>query len=161
MCAQDTRKCERASTTAGISIAERWRNVAGGNAPGTGPQKILAPRQRRWKISAMSSTHLSLHFHVVFGTKHQRPLIAPAQRNRQPVYSREARARRPSSTGTKIHAPNWRMRSLTPSNSMQTTRPTSRPSEGRSRSSRRAAGGPTGHLSLQPACPRAITLQIL
>lgn len=30
----------------------------------------------------MSSTHLSLHVHLVFGTKHQRPLIAPEWRER-------------------------------------------------------------------------------
>jgi REP element-mobilizing transposase RayT len=34
----------------------------------------------------MSSTHLSLHFHVVFGTKHQRPLIAPEWRDRLHAY---------------------------------------------------------------------------
>jgi REP element-mobilizing transposase RayT len=34
----------------------------------------------------MSSTHLSLHVHVVFGTKHQRPLIAPAWRQRLHAY---------------------------------------------------------------------------
>jgi len=30
----------------------------------------------------MSSTHLSLHCHVIFGTKHQRPLIAAEWRSR-------------------------------------------------------------------------------
>jgi len=34
----------------------------------------------------MSSTHLSLHYHVVFGTKHQRPLIAAAWRPRLHAY---------------------------------------------------------------------------
>jgi putative transposase len=34
----------------------------------------------------MSSTHLSLHYHVVFGTKHQRPLIADAWRPRLHAY---------------------------------------------------------------------------
>jgi REP element-mobilizing transposase RayT len=34
----------------------------------------------------MSSTHLSLHFHVVFGTKHQRPLIAAERRPRLHAY---------------------------------------------------------------------------
>jgi len=34
----------------------------------------------------MSSTHLSLHFHVVFGTKHQRPLIAAEWRERLHAY---------------------------------------------------------------------------
>ena len=34
----------------------------------------------------MSSTHLSLHFHVVFGTKHQRPLIVPEWRDRLHAY---------------------------------------------------------------------------
>jgi putative transposase len=34
----------------------------------------------------MSSTHLSLHYHVVFGTKHQRPLIAAEWRHRLHAY---------------------------------------------------------------------------
>jgi putative transposase len=34
----------------------------------------------------MSSTHLSLHIHVIFGTKHQRPLILPAWRSRLHAY---------------------------------------------------------------------------
>jgi len=34
----------------------------------------------------MSSTHLSLHCHVVFGTKHQRPLILPDWRPRFHTY---------------------------------------------------------------------------
>jgi REP element-mobilizing transposase RayT len=34
----------------------------------------------------MSSTHLSLHLHVIFGTKHQRPLIAPEWRSRLHAY---------------------------------------------------------------------------
>ena len=34
----------------------------------------------------MSSTHLSLHAHVVFGTKHQRPLIAAEWRPRFHAY---------------------------------------------------------------------------
>jgi len=34
----------------------------------------------------MSSTHPSLHIHVVFGTKHQRPLIQPAWRPRLQAY---------------------------------------------------------------------------
>jgi putative transposase len=34
----------------------------------------------------MSSTHLSLHCHVIFGTKHQRRLIAPAWRPRFHAY---------------------------------------------------------------------------
>ena len=34
----------------------------------------------------MSSTHLSLHVHVVFGTKHQRPLIRPEWRERLHAY---------------------------------------------------------------------------
>jgi putative transposase len=33
-------------------------------------------------LENMSSTHLSLHCHVIFGTKHQRPLIAPDWRPR-------------------------------------------------------------------------------
>jgi len=34
----------------------------------------------------MSSTHLSLHVHVIFGTKHQRPIIAPKWRSRLHAY---------------------------------------------------------------------------
>jgi putative transposase len=34
----------------------------------------------------MSSTHLSLHYHVVFGTKHQRPLMAADWRPRLHAY---------------------------------------------------------------------------
>ena len=34
----------------------------------------------------MSSTHLSLHIHVIFGTKHQRPLIASEWRPRLRAY---------------------------------------------------------------------------
>jgi REP element-mobilizing transposase RayT len=34
----------------------------------------------------MSSTHLSLHCHVIFGTKHQRPLIASEWRPRLHAY---------------------------------------------------------------------------
>jgi putative transposase len=34
----------------------------------------------------MSSTHLSLHMHVVFGTKQQRPLIRPEWRERLHAY---------------------------------------------------------------------------
>jgi REP element-mobilizing transposase RayT len=34
----------------------------------------------------MSSTHLSLHYHLVFGTKHQRPLIAADWRPRLHAY---------------------------------------------------------------------------
>jgi len=34
----------------------------------------------------MSSTHLSLHYHLVFGTKGREPLIAPAWRDRLHAY---------------------------------------------------------------------------
>ncbi|HEV2839802.1 MAG TPA: IS200/IS605 family transposase [Chthoniobacterales bacterium] len=34
----------------------------------------------------MSSTHLSLHYHLVFGTKNLEPLITPAWRNRLHAY---------------------------------------------------------------------------
>jgi REP element-mobilizing transposase RayT len=34
----------------------------------------------------MPSTHLSLHYHVVFSTKDRRPLIAPEWRDRLPAY---------------------------------------------------------------------------
>ena len=34
----------------------------------------------------MSSTHLSLHFHIVFGTKHQHALIRPEWRERFHAY---------------------------------------------------------------------------
>ena len=38
------------------------------------------------KAPTMSSTHLSLHLHVVFGTKHQRPLIDTKWRDRFHAY---------------------------------------------------------------------------
>jgi len=34
----------------------------------------------------MSSTHLSFHFHIIFGTKHQRPLITREWRERFHAY---------------------------------------------------------------------------
>jgi putative transposase len=34
----------------------------------------------------MSSTHLSLHYHLVFGTKNHEPLIIPAWRDRLHAY---------------------------------------------------------------------------
>jgi putative transposase len=34
----------------------------------------------------MSSTHLSLHYHLVFGTKNHQPLITPAWRDRLHAY---------------------------------------------------------------------------
>ncbi len=37
-------------------------------------------------ISAMPSTHLSLHYHLVFATKDRRPLIVPAWRERLHAY---------------------------------------------------------------------------
>jgi putative transposase len=37
-------------------------------------------------LEKMSSTHLSLHIHVVFGTKEQRPLIEPSWRPRLHAY---------------------------------------------------------------------------
>lgn len=46
----------------------------------------MAPRRGAGKKDKMSSTHLSLHVHVVFGTKPQRPLIAPEWRPRLHAY---------------------------------------------------------------------------
>jgi REP element-mobilizing transposase RayT len=37
-------------------------------------------------LETMSSTHLSLHCHIIFGTKHQRPLIASDWRPRFHAY---------------------------------------------------------------------------
>lgn len=34
----------------------------------------------------MSSTHLSLHYHLIFGTKNHKPLLAPAWRSRLHAY---------------------------------------------------------------------------
>jgi putative transposase len=34
----------------------------------------------------MSSTHLCLHYHLIFGTKHHNPIIAPQWRNRLHAY---------------------------------------------------------------------------
>ena len=36
--------------------------------------------------SLMSSTHLGLHYHLIFGTKNHEPLIAPAWRSRLHAY---------------------------------------------------------------------------
>jgi putative transposase len=46
----------------------------------------VRPGGARERETAMSSTHLSLHVHLVFGTKHQRPLIVPAWRERLHAY---------------------------------------------------------------------------
>jgi putative transposase len=46
----------------------------------------VRPGGAREREKAMSSTHLSLHVHLVFGTKHQRPLIAPVWRDRLHAY---------------------------------------------------------------------------
>src|SRR5215207_2204050 len=43
------------------------------------------PRQGRWKVS-MLSTHLSLHYHIVFSTKHRAPIIAETVRERLHAY---------------------------------------------------------------------------
>jgi REP element-mobilizing transposase RayT len=34
----------------------------------------------------MSSTHLSLHYHIIFGTKNHEPLIAPTWRGKLHAY---------------------------------------------------------------------------
>jgi hypothetical protein len=38
------------------------------------------------EIAAMRSTHLSLHFHIVFSTKNREPRIAPEWRDRLHAY---------------------------------------------------------------------------
>jgi REP element-mobilizing transposase RayT len=69
------------SILARLSPEGCWK-LAGDNIPGKSSQNVIAPRQGRGRIAQMSSTHLSLHVHVIFGTKHQRPFIAPEWRSR-------------------------------------------------------------------------------
>lgn len=48
--------------------------------------KTNAPWQGRRNLPAMSSTHLSLHYHLVFSTKDRAPIIAAAWRERLHAY---------------------------------------------------------------------------
>ena len=41
-------------------------------------KQIIEPREGRSRSIRMSSTHLSLHYHIVFGTKNHEPLIQPS-----------------------------------------------------------------------------------
>jgi putative transposase len=43
-------------------------------------KQTTEPRQGRRKSFHMSSTHLSLHYHIVFGTKNHEPTIQAAWR---------------------------------------------------------------------------------
>lgn len=56
--------------------------------PGQGVRNDGFHQENSYRIKSriMSSTHLSLHFHIVFGTKHHRPLIAPGWRERFHAY---------------------------------------------------------------------------
>jgi hypothetical protein len=49
-------------------------------------QKHLASRRARRKVRTMSSTHLSLHFQVVFSTKDREAYFAPSTRPRVHEY---------------------------------------------------------------------------
>ena len=48
--------------------------------------KTNAPRQGRKNLPAMPSTHLSLHYHLVFSTKGRTPIIVAAWRERFHAY---------------------------------------------------------------------------
>jgi len=61
--------------------------LAGGDNPRNHDIKLPAPRRAAGKEPApMSSTHLSLHYHLVFGTKNHEPIITPAWRERLHAY---------------------------------------------------------------------------
>jgi len=49
---------------------------------------MYAPRQGRWKSlkCAMPSTHLSLHYHLIFATKNHEPFIRPEWRAKLHAY---------------------------------------------------------------------------
>jgi putative transposase len=49
-------------------------------------KQSFAPRQGCWRMIAMPSTHLSLHYHIVFSTKDWVPCIATAWRERLHAY---------------------------------------------------------------------------
>lgn len=49
---------------------------------GTTHQISARPTHRPWENAAMSSTHHSLYYHFVFGTKDRRPLIVPEWQDR-------------------------------------------------------------------------------
>ena len=54
------------------------RTLAGGATTGLSCKQIIEPREGRSRSIRMSSTHLSLHYHIVFGTKNHEPLIQPS-----------------------------------------------------------------------------------
>lgn len=56
--------------------------------------KSSKPRQGRGRSICMSSTHLSLHYHIVFGTKNRDPTIQPEWRGALHAYLGESSARR-------------------------------------------------------------------
>jgi len=62
-----------------------WK-LAGDNIPGKSAKYELRPGRGVGKLINMTSTHLSLHIHVIFGTKHQRPVILPEWRSRLHAY---------------------------------------------------------------------------
>ena len=60
-------------------------NLAGG----VSHRKLInrdSPRQGRWTSRVMPSTHLSLHYHIVFSTKHRAPIIMEQPRPRLHAY---------------------------------------------------------------------------
>ena len=66
----------------GPSDISRWRQPPDRE----NDNNAVAPRQRRRKIPAMPSTHLSLHYHVVFSTKNRVSNIADSWRDRLHAY---------------------------------------------------------------------------
>ena len=59
------------------------RKLAGGANHRFKIEKKTVP-EGRW--NAMSSTHLSLHYHLIFGTRNREPWIAPTWRSRLHAY---------------------------------------------------------------------------
>src|SRR5439155_5711391 len=49
-------------------------------------KQIIEPREGRSRSIRMSSTHLSLHYHIVFGTKNHEPLLQPSWRGKLHAY---------------------------------------------------------------------------
>jgi putative transposase len=64
---------------------EARRKLAGGVSHRTTSQIACAPAGR-WKNRIMPSTHVSLHYHIIFSTKDRVPLIAALWRERLHAY---------------------------------------------------------------------------
>jgi putative transposase len=67
-------------------IPEGWWKLAGGASHRCSDINSSEPRQGRGRSICMSSTHLSLHYHIVFGTKNHEPTIQPEWRGALHAY---------------------------------------------------------------------------